>query len=380
MFRGSPHTLHVRLPLAALLALACSSDPLVLHKVRRVIISPPAAHITQSDTLRLSAQLVDGYGTPVAGASYRWSSADPTVATVDDAGLVQAQAQPGRTVIVVDAGQARGQVLAAVHPYLLIAAGDIATCGSNGAEATAQQIDTTPGIVLAVGDNAYPNGSDAEYADCYHPTWGRFKARTRPVPGNHDYQTPGAAGYYRYFGALAGDSGLGYYSYDWGGWHVVALNSEINVAAGSTQEGWLRADLAAHPAVCTLAYWHVPRFSSPGFGRPSDDPSVAPLWRALSDFGADVVIVGHAHDYERFAPQTADGTLDAVSGLRQFVVGTGGTSPDSFVTGLVAANSEVRNGDTFGVLVLTLHATSYEWRFVPQAGRRFTDVGVESCH
>ena len=201
----------------------------------------------------------------------------------------------------------------------------------------------------------------------------------RPTPGNHDYTTSTAAAYYSYFGAAAGSSGKGYYSYDVGQWHVVALNSNCSAVggcnAGSAQETWLRADLAAHPNKCTLAYWHHPRFSS---GYHGASTSVQPLWQALYDAGAELVLNGHDHDYERFAPQTPTGQADPARGIREFVVGTGGASERAFSA--TANNSEARNSSTFGVLQLTLHPSSYEWRFVPVAGQSFTDSGSAPCH
>ncbi|HEX8692663.1 MAG TPA: metallophosphoesterase [Longimicrobium sp.] len=257
---------------------------------------------------------------------------------------------------------------------VLVAAGDIADCRSTGDEATAALLDGIDGTVAVLGDNAYENGSEQEYRDCYHPTWGRHKARTRPTPGNHEYQTPGAAGYFAYFGAAAGNPAEGWYSYDLGAWHVVSLNSELPVAAGSAQEQWLRADLAAHPARCTLAYWHRPRFSSSLHG---NNAAMQPLWQALYDAGADVVLVGHDHAYERFAPQTPTGAADPARGIRQFLVGTGGRALYQF--NAPVANSEVRYNQTFGVIKLTLEADAYTWEFIPVSGT-FRDTGRTTCH
>jgi acid phosphatase type 7 len=265
---------------------------------------------------------------------------------------------------------------------VLVGAGDIASCDDlAGAQATAKLLDNIPGTVFAVGDLAYPDGSDEQFANCYGRTWGRFKDRTRPTPGNHEYHGDGASAYSRYFGAAAGEPKKCYYSYELGDWHIVALNSECSAVggcgAGSPQEQWLRKDLAAHPAKCTLAYWHKPLFSS-GAAH-GNDLEVKPLWDALYAANADVVIGGHDHDYERFAPQDPSGKLDVHRGLREFVVGTGGkNSHRRFAS--PQPNSEVRQADTFGVLKLTLHATTYEWEFVPEAGRTFTDSGSGTCH
>jgi PKD repeat protein len=263
---------------------------------------------------------------------------------------------------------------------VLVGAGDIADCTLPNDEATAAVVDGIAGTVFAAGDTVYESGSPAEYTSCYDPTWGRHRARTLPAVGNHEYQTSGATGYYGYFGAAAGDPTKGYYSTDVGGWHVVVLNSNCTkivggCAAGGAQETWLRADLAASTATCTVAIWHHPMFSSGSHGI---NTSVRPLWAALDAAGADVVIVGHDHDYERFAPQTASGTADPAFGIRSFVVGTGGAGLRGFAT--TAANSEVRDSDTFGVLKLTLHASSYDWAFVPVAGSTFTDTGSTPCH
>ena len=259
---------------------------------------------------------------------------------------------------------------------VLVGAGDIGDCESPGDEQTAALLDGIAGTVFTAGDNAYGDGATVDFARCYDPNWGRFKARTRPSPGNHDYHTSDAGPYYRYFGAQAGEPGRGYYSYDLGAWHVISLNSNVRMRAGSEQERWLRADLAATRARCVLAYWHSPRFSSSnGHG---NDRSTTPLWQALYDFGAEIVIGGHDHDYERFAPQTPDGRPDPERGVREFVVGTGGAEHYGFDA--AQPNSEVRNGDTWGVLKLTLLPESYRWKFVPVAGGTFSDSGSGRCH
>jgi hypothetical protein len=262
---------------------------------------------------------------------------------------------------------------------VLIAAGDIADCSGVGDSATAALVGVTAGTVVTLGDNVYGQGTARQFAACYGPTWGRFKARTKPSLGNHDYGIPGAGGYFNYFEAAAGPRGKGWYSYDAGGWHVVVLNSNCTVVAcgeGSEQERWLRADLAAHSHQCTLAYWHHPRFSSDALH--GNNAAVGPFWEALYDYGADLVLSAHAHDYERFAPQTPAGVADPAFGVRQIVVGTGGSSHYGFQG--VKPNSQVRNATAFGVLKLTLHPESYDWRFLPQAGKTFTDSGTTACH
>jgi PKD repeat protein len=258
---------------------------------------------------------------------------------------------------------------------VLVGAGDIAHCSLASDEATAKLLDALPGAtVFTLGDNANSVGSATDFTNCYEPTWGRHKARTRPIPGYMDYKTTGATGYYGYFGSAAGPSGQGYYSYNLGDWHIVALNSMVSMSAGSAQEQWLRADLAANPKVCTLAYIARARFSS---GKNGGASSVQPLWQALYERGADIILAGSDHSYERFARQTPAGAANPGSGIQQFVVGTGGQS----LTGLVALqpNSVVFNGSTFGVLKLTLGATGYSWEFVPVAGSTFTDAGSMDC-
>ena len=264
---------------------------------------------------------------------------------------------------------------------VLVGAGDIASCDDlSGAEATAKLLDGIPGTVFTAGDNAYPGGTREQFANCYDKTWGRQKARTRPSVGNHEFHSSGGTPYFDYFGAAAGDPQKGYYSYDLGAWHIAVLNSECAQLGGcqadSAQAKWLREDLAAHPAACKLAYWHKPLFSSGG--KHGDDPEMKPIWQALYDAGVDVVINGHDHDYERFAPQDPNGVADSTRGIREFVVGTGGKSHRPF--GKPHANSEVQNADAFGVLRLTLHPKSYDWEFVPEAGKTFHDSGHADCH
>ncbi|HEU5262515.1 MAG TPA: invasin domain 3-containing protein [Gemmatimonadales bacterium] len=271
-------------------------------------------------------------------------------------------------------------VLTPAPAAVLVGAGDIAQCDRPGDEATAALLDGIPGTVVAVGDNAYPDGSAADYQNCYEPSWGRHKARTRPVPGNHEYLTPGAAGYFEYFGAAAGEPGKGYYSYDLGDWHIIALNNYVSMAAGSEQEQWLLADLAAHPNLCTLAYWHHPLYSSwtdAGTGGISHS-EVKPVFVDLYNAGVDVVFNGHRHWYERFAPQNPDGVLDSTRGIRVIIAGTGGGG-FQFPTN-VRPLSEVRNSDTWGVLKFYLYPDSYAWKFTPVAGKTFSDSGSYACH
>src|SRR5690606_5313132 len=242
-------------------------------------------------------------------------------------------------------------------------------------EQTADLLDTIEGTVFTLGDHAYENGTAADFNNCYNPSWGRHKARTKPVVGNHDYQTSGATGYYNYFGAAAGDPTKGYYSYDIGDWHIVVLNSnctEIGTCKkNSPQDLWLKADLAANTKTCTLAMWHHASFSSSG-----GTSNMKYLWQTLYDYNADVVSTDHQHLYERFAPQTATGALDTARGLRQFVVGTRGAKSTTF--DYLAPNSEVRDNQTHGVLKMTLNEGSYSWEFVPVSGKTFTDSGTDT--
>ena len=276
------------------------------------------------------------------------------------------------------AGTGDPQPVVGADDPVIIAAGDIAACGAShtGDEATAALLAGIAGTVLPLGDNAYPDGTSGQFADCYDPSWGASKARTRPVPGNHDYHTAGASGYFGYFGAAAGDPSKGYYSFDLGTWHLIALNSECaeigGCDTGSPQETWLKADLAASQTGNILAYWHKPRFSSRG-----DQDSLQAIWNDLYDYGADVVLAGHTHLYERFAPLDSAGQPDATYGIREFVVGTGGAGHASYAP---VANVEVQNDDAFGVLKLTLRPASYAWTFVPEEGKTFTDSGRSPTH
>src|ERR671910_693674 len=265
---------------------------------------------------------------------------------------------------------------------VLVGAGDIASCRSTGDEATAGLLAGIEVTVATLGDNAYPKGTDANFAECYEPSWGQFKARTMPSPGNHEYETPGASGYFEYFGRAAGDPGEGYYSYDLGSWHIVALNSncgegEIRCAPGSPQGRWLKEDLAANDEQkCTLAYFHHPLFTS-GSYRPGIE-RVESLWEILYAAGVDVGLNGHDHNYQRFAPQDPEGRADPEDGIRQFVVGTGGRS--NYQISRPIANTEVYNDDAYGVLQLTLRPKRYEWEFVPVNGETFSDSGDTRCH
>jgi hypothetical protein len=256
---------------------------------------------------------------------------------------------------------------------VLVGAGDIGDCNTPGSSLTAQLLDTIDGIVFTTGDNAYPSGTAERYRDCYETTWGRHRARTRPTPGNHEYDVPTAAPYFQYFGANAGPSGLGYYSYNAGAWHVVSLNSEIDASAGSPQERWLRADLAANRTRCTAAYWHKPLFSS---GPHGNTAAMIDIWRTLYEFDAEIVINGHDHEYERFRPQDPNGAADSARGVREFVVGTGGSRVSNMI--MVRPNSEMQVS-SWGVLMLVLHSNYYRWQFLTSDGAT-GDAGETACH
>jgi acid phosphatase type 7 len=264
-------------------------------------------------------------------------------------------------------------------PVVLVGAGDIAECPSNGDEATAKLLQAIDGTVFTLGDNAYERGTADQYRRCYDPTWGRQLDRTKPVPGNHDYATDGAAGYFGYFGAAAGDPGTGWYAYDAGAWRVYALNSNCSAIGGcetgSAEERWLREDLAANARTCVLAMWHHPRFSS---GQHGNNPVTQDLWQALYEAGAELIVNGHDHTYERFAPQSPDAQVDPLHGIVEFVAGTGGRSHYEFP--IIRANSLVRNNTTFGVLRLTLSDGGWTSDFVPVAGGSFSDTSSGTCH
>jgi calcineurin-like phosphoesterase family protein len=258
----------------------------------------------------------------------------------------------------------------------LVGAGDIANCDLlGGARATANLLDAIPGTIFTLGDHAYPRGTAKELAECYGPTWGRHKARTRPAIGNHDLITGNGQPYFDYFGEQAGPKGRGYYSYDLGAWHIIALKGTEPVGATSPQAMWLRDDLATHSTDCVLAYWHMPVFSSGPHGGTSE---MREVWKILYDAGADVVVSSHDHVYERFAPMDANGKPDPQRGIREFLVGTGGAGVYKFRNKL-AGNSEVHDNSTYGVLKFTLNKGRYAWEFVPMAGQKFTDSGSAAC-
>lgn len=363
-------------------SLAAGVDPLADPAI---IVSPANASIAGGATVQLNAVFYNKQGKPVS-KSYTWTSSANAVATVSASGLVTGISS-GNAIISARSGNVTGTATITVTSTpppppagsVLLAAGDIAVCATSFDEATANLLDGQAGTVATLGDLAYNDGTTAEFNNCYEPSWGRHKGRTKPSPGNHEYNTAGAAGYYGYFGAAAGDPTKGYYSYDLGDWHIVVLNSNcsfVACAAGSAQEVWLRADLAATSKPCILAYWHHPRFSSDATH--GNNASMAAFWNALYAARADIVLNGHAHTYERFAKQNPSQGA-AADGIRAFVVGTGGKSP-FYSWSTIQANSQVRNNTTHGVLKLTLGSSAYSWQFLPVAGSTFTDTGSGSCN
>jgi hypothetical protein len=297
---------------------------------------------------------------------------------IDIASREDPQAPPALVVSLAGAGGSSED-----GPRVILAgAGDIAACNSEGDEATATLLDEVVGrgletVVFTSGDNAYEEGSETNFADCYEPSWGRHKSITRPAPGSREYRTPGATGYFGYFGAAAGNPTEGWYSYNLGGWHIVSINSnctEVGCEEGSPQEQWLREDLEEHSAACTLGYWHQPLFSSRSGGT---NPEMLPIFQAFYDADSDVVINGNDHFYERFLPQTPEGEEED-DGVTQFTAGTGGRSLDDFEG--PSANSGVRFNEAFGVLALTLYPGGYDWEFLtPPGTTQFTDSGSAVC-
>lgn len=280
---------------------------------------------------------------------------------------------------------------------VLVGAGDIAWCSTSPDDSTgklvkdivgAYQARTIPVVVFTAGDNAYPRGTHRDYTNCYDPAWGGpLKGITRPAPGNHEYQSRDAAGYYRYFGAAAGTAGKGFYHYDLAGWDVFSLNSEVlQKAAGATlgtyqrlakeQESWLTERLNGRSTDCTIAYWHHPRWNSGPYG---NNIRMDSLWRMLYSSGAEIVITGHEHLYERFKPLGPDTTVNEAYGITEFVVGTGGADLRAFKSGLNPGISEKRIHDKYGVLVLALEADRARWRFIATTGET-VDEGTVDCH
>lgn len=268
-----------------------------------------------------------------------------------------------------------GRVAADTVP-VLVGAGDVADCRTDGAYFTAQLLDSIRGTVFVAGDVGYATRKNPNpLLTCYAATWGRHLARTRPAPGNHDYSDGGPDRYFDYFGERAGPRPAGYYSYDLGTWHVLALNTAIRIDSGSAQDAWIHEDLDTHLGRCTVAYMHHPRFSS---GPHTEQGRVAYLWKVFAKYGVSVAIAGHDHIYERFAPLDGDGKADSVNGIRQFVAGTGGAERYTFRD--ILPGSETHSGDAYGLLKLTLLPGHYQWEFIPVEQDGYRDRGESPCH
>lgn len=341
--------------------------------------TPSATRPTTAPTLPMQAD-VAGQQRPTPAKTPAWPEHHERVEPTDQGpATVPSTAQPGDAA---EKPPVAAQVPSAVESptATILVAGDIASCSWSKDRATARLLETSPGVVMTAGDNAYQTGTFKQFRDCYGPTWGRFRERTRPALGNHDWATPGAAGYFRYFGDRAGPPGRGYYAFSAGTWRVYALVSDCPAVGGcrtgSDQHRWLKAELGAHPQACVLAVWHQPRYSSGPHGTNSRTND---LLKLLYNAGAEVVINGHDHFYERFAKARPDGTADPAHGVRQFIVGTGG-GPLYPLLKPFAPNSTVRNDSTHGVLRLTLEPDRYAWEFLPVQGETFTDDGAGACH
>jgi hypothetical protein len=361
---------------AALLLVGCkdgSGSPGVAH----LAMSPPWLSIVVGDSVSgdtlVRAKFVTARGDTARADSVTWSSTDPTIASVDATGLVRARRTGGVSIRGVVGSDTARQSIAVTDP-VLVGAGDIGTCSSNRDEATAVLVDSIAGVVFTAGDNDYSDANPVPaYGVCFDSTWGRFRARLRPAPGEDDRRNATLDAYYAYFGAVAHPS-LGYYSYDLGAWHIVSLN--VTPSADTAQVSWLKADLAAHSNLCTLVISHRPRFSS---GNTHSSTTQAAVFQALYDNGAEILLSGNDHDYERFSAQAPDQSPDPTAGVVQWVVGTGGKSHGRINLPL-EPNSQAQNDDSYGVLRLVLHPTGYDWKFIPVAGRTFTDAGTGSCH
>jgi acid phosphatase type 7 len=396
---------------------ASSAASAVVTGVPPANTSPPSVSGTAQQMQTLSAGAGSWSGTLPIGFAYQWRRCDSGGGSCADISGASGQsymvgsADVGSTIrVAVTGSNAAGSSSASSAPTSVVtaadpvvgAAGDIACDPAdpnfNGGAGTASAchmravsdllLQSHLTAVLGLGDEQYECAGLSAFASSYDPTWGRLRSITYPAPGNHEYQTSGgtncdaagnAAGYYTYFGSAAGDPSKGYYSFDLGTWHLIALNASCakvgGCGAGSPEEIWLKNDLATRTNRCTLAFWHNPRYSSGGVG---NDSTFSPFWQDLYNANAELVLVGHDHEYERFAPQNASSGLDTARGIREFVVGTGGKTHTNFAT--IRANSEVRNNDTFGFLKLTLHPSSYDWQFVPEPGKTFADSGSTACH
>jgi hypothetical protein len=359
-------------------------DPPANHRPPLAITSPLRGTTTfAGSTVSFSASAVDVESGDVS-ADIGWTSSLDGVLGVGPA-FTRSDLSPGLHLLTASVSDGQGGLTTrtrALTVYTpgnqLVAAGDIGDCSGSGDDATGKRVETLPGAILGLGDYAYPDGSASDFASCYDPSWGRHEARTLPVAGNHEYETDEAAPYFAYFGASAGTLGAPWRSFDYAGWHIVALDSNCRHVggcdAGSPQAQWLEADLAAHSNPCTLAYFHHPRFAS---GYPGIDDALLPFWQILYAHGVDVILNGHDHAYERFARMGPNGIAEPLRGPRSFVVGSGGAGLDD--EDELEVNREARDSTTYGVLQLTLAPTSYGWEFAGAGPGTFTDAGSEEC-
>ena len=373
--------------LPALVLAGCSSSPVTQPQQMNPVANPGGPYYGEA------VITFDGRGsTDPSGAQlkeYAWDFGDGTIGNGPTARhTYSTRGTYSVTLIVTDAQGMRsdpGKTNAVIADSIttsavLVGAGNIAQCSTSGDERTADLLDSIPGTVMTLGDHAYPTGSADNFTRCYEPSWGRHRARTFPSIGNHEYDPGTPQPYFDYFGKVAGDPTKGYYSYELGAWHIIVLNTGSTTVAtelDSPQGQWLQADLASNTKRCTLAYWHHPRFYQGDWGK---NGRAKPFWDLLYEWDADVVVNGHFHLYERYAPQTPDGIADPIHGIREFIVGTGGADLDSL--DVPSPTVEARSNTTFGVLKLTLRPRGYDWEFIPtaQGPGRFTDSGSGTCH
>jgi chitodextrinase len=372
-----------------------TTAPTVPKKLRVTAASPTAVSLAwnaSTDDVGVVAYLVLRDGKRIATVAAPTTVFTDTTVAADTTYLYRVRAKDAAG----NKSAASRQVSATTaSSFTVAAAGDVACDPSDpnyhngaGTSTACRQMYTSDILVnghfdavLALGDLQYDSGSLTDFNTVYDPSWGRVKSITYPVVGNHEYGQSNASGYFQYFGSVAGAPGKGWYSFDLGAWHIIAINSNCDrisggCGSGSPEETWLQSDLSAHPAQCTLAMWHHARFSS---GHDGDNTFMQTMWSDLYAAGAEIVLSGHSHDYERFAPQNASGQLDNANGIRQFVVGTGG----AFFTGLgssLDANSQAAQNNTYGVLKLTLRPGAYDWQFLPEAGKTYSDSGTTACH
>ena len=334
----------------------------------------------RTEALAIAGGIAIGLAIVIVFVLLRTPASPPTPTSAAPTATATATRTP---VAAATDGPSPGPSPTAIPTVTLVGAGDIASCGSDGDSITANLLEGIDGTVFTLGDDAYNNGTAREFSDCYGPTWGRasIKSRTMPVPGNHEYNSTDAIPYFDYFGAAAGDRDKGYYAYDLGAWRIYVLNTNTGTCSavacrkGSAQEAWLKADLAANPHQCVLAMWHHPRYSS---GRHGNNNVSAALWQDLYDAGAEIILNGHDHTYERFAPMDPSGARDDDAGVIEMVVGTGGKDHYEFTR--VQPNSLVRNATAWGVLELQLAPGSWSFTFVPEPGKSFSDSGSGTCH